>query len=107
MDNQDFSGLIAIENAENLRYEVDGNVLNVYPSNRIVGEVLVTVFTGIKNTEGFSLKNDFSELISFEQLKPEIRLISKGVILPNAQTTPIYFDAVNLDKVDVRVIKIF
>lgn len=107
MENQNFAGLIAIENAENLRYEVDGNVLNIYPSNRIVGEVLVTVFTGIKNTEGFSLKNDFSELISFEQLKPEIRLISKGVILPNAQTTPIYFEAVNLAKVDVRVIKIF
>lgn len=107
MENQDFSGLIAIENAEKLRYEVDGNVLNVYPESRIVGQVAVTVFTGIKNTEGFPLKKDFSEHISFEQLKPEIRMISKGVILPNAQATPIHFEAVNLSKVDIRIIKIY
>ncbi|MGO3182764.1 MAG: alpha-2-macroglobulin family protein [Aequorivita sp.] len=106
-ENQDFSGLVTIEKAQNLRYEVDGNVLNVYPPNRIVGDVKVTVFTGIKNTEGIGLKNEFSELVSFEQLKPAVRMISKGVILPNSESTPVYFEAVNLSKVDVRVIKIY
>src|SRR5690606_2522900 len=46
MENQDFAGLVTIENTNNLRYEVNGNVLNVYPPNRIVGDVKVTVFTG-------------------------------------------------------------
>src|SRR5690554_2298876 len=107
MVNQDFSGLVNIENSENLRYEVDGNVLNVYPPNRVIGNVKVTVFNGIKNTEGYKLKKDFSELVSFEQLKPAIRMISNGVILPNSTSTPVYFEAVNLSKVDVRVIKIY
>lgn len=107
LENQDFSGLVTIENTTNLRYEVDGNVLNVYPPNRVVGDVKVTVFTGIKNTEGFGLKKEFSELVSFEQLKPAVRMISKGVILPNSASTPVYFEAVNLAKVDVRVIKIY
>ena len=106
-ENQNFTGLVSIESAENLHFEVDGNVLRVYPSSRIVGNVRVTLFNGIKNTEGFNLKNEFSELISFEQLKPEVRLLSKGVILPNASSTPLYFEAVNLTAVDVRVIKIF
>src|SRR5690606_5012025 len=35
------------------------------------------------------------------------RMISKGVILPNSVSTPVYFEAVNLSKVDVRVIKIY
>ena len=107
MENQDFAGLVTIENTNDLRYEVNGNVLNVYPPNRVVGDVKVTVFTGIKNSEGFGLKKDFSELVSFEQLKPAVRMISKGVILPNSASTPVYFEAVNLSKVDVRVIKIY
>ena len=106
-ENQNFSGLVTIENSENLRFEVDGNVLNVYPSNRIVGNVQVTVFDGIKNAENYGLKKEFSELISFEQLKPAVRLISKGVILPNSASTPIFFEAVNLKMVDVRVIKVY
>ncbi len=107
LENQDFAGLVAIENTTDLRYEVNGNVLNVYPPNRVVGNVKVTVFTGIKNTEGFGLRKEFSELVSFEQLKPAVRMISKGVILPNSASTPVYFEAVNLSKVDVRVIKIY
>ena len=107
MVNQDFAGLVTIENTQNLRYEVDGNVLNVYPPNRVVGNVKVNVFRGIKNTEGISLKKEFSEFISFEAIKPAIRMISNGVILPNSASTPVYFEAVNLSKVDVRVIKIY
>tara|TARA_R110002072_G_scaffold7503_2_gene40297 strand:+ start:11989 stop:17583 length:5595 start_codon:yes stop_codon:yes gene_type:complete len=104
---QDFAGLITIERAKNLRFEVDGNVLIVYPNDRITGDVRVTLFNGIKNTENFGLKKEFSELISFEKLKPAVRLLSKGVILPNAQSTPLYFETVNLKAVDVRIIQIF
>ncbi|WP_347373547.1 MG2 domain-containing protein [Aequorivita sp. Q41] len=106
-ENQDFAGLVTIEKTNNLRYEVQGNVLNVYPPNRIVGNVKVTVFTGIKNDTGFKLKNEFSELVSFEQLKPAVRMVSKGVILPNSASSPVYFEAVNLSKVDVRIVKIY
>ena len=106
-ENQNFAGLVTIENTENLRFEVNGNMLHVYPDTRITGNVKVTVFNGIQNTEGFKLKKEFSEYISFEQLKPSIRLLSQGVILPSAKNTPLYFEAVNLSAVDVRIIKIF
>ncbi|WP_228236145.1 alpha-2-macroglobulin family protein [Allomuricauda sp. M10] len=105
--NQNLNGLVTIENAESLRYEINGNLLRVYPSNRILGEVRVNAFEGIKSEYGFTLKNTFSELVSFEQLKPAVRLISKGTILPNAASTPIYFETVNLSAVEVRVIQVF
>ncbi|MDC6365671.1 MULTISPECIES: alpha-2-macroglobulin family protein [Flavobacteriaceae] len=105
--NQNLNGLVTIENANSLRYEIDGNVLRVYPSNRILGEVRVNIHEGIKSEYGFTLKNMFSELVSFEQLKPNVRLISKGTILPNASSTPIYFETVNLSAVEVRVIQVF
>ncbi len=105
--DQNLNGLITIENAESLRYEINGNVLSVYPSNRILGEVRINAFQGIKSEYGFTLKNDFSELVSFEQLKPAVRLISKGTILPKANATPIYFETVNLSAVEVRVIQVY
>lgn len=106
-ENQDFAGLVIIENVQDLRFEVDGNVLIVYPTARLMGTSRVTLFNGIKNSDGFGLKKEFSELISFEQLKPAVRLLSSGVILPNAASTPLYFEAVNLSSVDIRIIRIF
>lgn len=106
-ESQNFEGLVSIENQNKLRFEVNGNVLHVYPSNRITGAVKVDIFKGIKNSYGFNLKKNFSETVSFQQIKPAVRLVSKGVILPNSQQTPIYFESVNLSAVDVRVIKIY
>ncbi|PVW15259.1 alpha-2-macroglobulin family protein [Marixanthomonas spongiae] len=106
-ENQDFAGLVTIDSIQNLSYEVNGNVLNIYPSTRITGDARVTVFNGIKNIENFGLKKEFSELVSFEELKPAVRLISKGTVLPNATSTPFYFETVNLSAIDVRIIKIY
>lgn len=104
---QNFDGLVTIQNAKNPSFVVDGNVLNVYPDTKLVGNLQVDVFQGITNTDGFKLKNHFSEIISFEALKPQVRLVSNGTILPNSQELKFNFEAVNLSAVDVRIIKIF
>lgn len=107
VENQNFNGLVSIQDKNNLRFEVDGNVLSVYPEDRITGNALVEIFEGISSVYGYKLKKSFSELISFEQLKPAIRAVSKGAILPSSANTPFYFEAVNLNAVEVRIIKIF
>ncbi|MFK7782183.1 alpha-2-macroglobulin family protein [Psychroserpens sp.] len=104
---QNFDGLVTIENAKTPKFSVDGNVLKVYPESKLVGEIQVDVFQGISNTEGYKLKKPFSEVISFEELKPMVRSISNGTILPNSNDLKFNFEAVNLSAVDVRVIKIF
>lgn len=107
IEQQNFEGLVRIQERENLRFEVDGSVLLVYPEARITGEVLVEIFEGIASQYGAKLKKSYSELIAFEQIKPGLRAVSKGVILPSSATTPYYFEAVNLSAVEVRIIKIF
>lgn len=104
---QNFDGLITIQNSKNPKYSVDGNILKAYPSTKINGNVQVDIFQGITNTYGYKLKQPFSELISFEEVKPEIRLVNSGVILPNSEQLKFNFEAVNLKAVDIRVIKIF
>lgn len=104
---QNFSGLVSIQNSTNPKYVVDGNVLKVYPDSNLSGEIQVDIFTGIKNTDGYKLKTAFSEHITFEETKPQIRLIGNGSILPNSKDLRFNFEAVNLSAVDVNVIKIF
>ena len=104
---QNFDGLVTIQNVKNPKYVVEGNILKVYPDTKLVGNIQVDVFQGIKNTETYKLKTAFSETIAFEELKPEVRLISNGTILPNSTQLKFNFEAVNLSAVDVRVIKIF
>ena len=104
---QNFDGLVTVQNIKNPKYIVDGHVLKVYPDAKLVGNIQVDVFEGIKNTEGHKLKTPFSETIVFESLKPQVRLISNGTILPNSEQLKFNFEAVNLSAVDVRIIKIF
>ena len=44
---QNFAGLVTIQNVKNPKYIVDGNVLKVYPDSKLVGDIKVDVFTGI------------------------------------------------------------
>ena len=104
---QNFNGLVSLEKSGKLKYVVVGNVLKVYPTNRIIGNVALEVFKGIKSSDGIKLVKKYSETIAFEQLKPQIRLVNSGVILPNSSDLKFNFEAVNLKKVDVRVIKIY
>ncbi len=104
---QNFAGLVTIQNNQNLNFIVDGNTLKVYPKNRIIGNVQVNIHKGIKNSDGVKINKPYNETVTFEQLKPEIKLLSNGVILPTSENLRINFEAVNLKKVDVRIIKIF
>ncbi|WP_299550758.1 MG2 domain-containing protein [Seonamhaeicola sp.] len=104
---QNFDGLVSLQKVKSPKYIVEGHVLKVYPDSKLVGNIQVDVFQGIKNTEGFKLKKPYSETIAFEALKPQVRLINNGSILPNSQELKFNFEAVNLSAVDVRIIKIF
>ncbi len=104
---QNFDGLVTIQNSKNPKFIIDGNVLKAYPESKISGNVQVDIFQGIKNTEGYKLKIPFSETIAFEDVKPQVKLVNSGVILPNSQELKFNFEAVNLSAVDVRIIKIF
>lgn len=126
---QDFSGLVAITNRDNLKFVTQGNLLKVFFNNnglakattseddedyydndaaaKIEGEVRVDVFTGIESSYGMKLEQNYSKMVTFDQPKPEIRFIKNGVILPDSQNLKLNFESVNLKAVDVKVFKIF
>ena len=77
---QDLNGLVAVESANDLKFSTAGNLLKVYFSESLKGELLVEVFQGIQSEDGFKMKENFSQKISFEQIKPAIRFIKNGTI---------------------------
>lgn len=158
--DQDFKGLVAIENTNNLKFATMGNVLKVFFSNEAKnGEVdkgtttqtaavdtaavavaadsaavavdtvavapavehieeetpeqsfsgsrLIEVFQGIESEYGYKMKQNYSEKMLFEQIKPAVKLLKSGTILPSSNNLKINFQAANLNAVDVKVYKIY
>ncbi len=107
---QDLTGLIRIEGYDGkLRFVVDGNFVRVYPGSRVTGDHTLTVAAGVRSAAGQAMKDAFSTVLSFEDLKPAVRLVGRGAIIPqNANGGIIFpFEAVGLNAVDVEVFKIF
>jgi len=73
---QNFDGLVTIQNVKNPKYVVEGNILKVYPDTKLVGNIQVDVFQGIKNTETYKLKTAESGAIYRVELSFDRRYIS-------------------------------
>ena len=104
---QNFKGLVTLAGVSNPRYAVNGNTLKLYTSTELKGSAKLEVLQGIQSEDGHKLKNKFEQNIAFEQLKPEVRLLSNGTILPSSHNLKVNFEAVNLKTVDVAVYRIF
>jgi len=103
----DLEGLVYVKPATKLKIVREVNALKIFPETRINGDVTLFVTTGIKNSMGYALKEEFQKSYVFKSLKPAIELIGKGSILPGSAGMRFPFRAVNLSAVDVKVIRIF
>jgi uncharacterized protein YfaS (alpha-2-macroglobulin family) len=77
------------------------------PEPFITGELLLEVFEGIESQYGKKMDSNYTEKITFDQIKPSVRFIKNGTILPSSNNLKLNFEAVNLSAVDVKVYKIY
>ena len=106
--DQDLRGLVTIKgyNGE-LEYLTDGNQLRIYPKSQGAGEWTVKAAAGIKSAGNNKMKSPSEWKLYFEQAKPRVRLVGNGVVMPNSDGLMFPFEAINLNFVDVEVLKIF
>lgn len=108
LENQNLSGLVEIRGAEKVRTAISTNELRVYPPSRLIGsDYNLFISESVKNCEGYKMGEDQLLPINFEAIKPSVRLVGKGTILPSSNGMVVPFEAVNLKAVDVRIIKIY
>ncbi|MDY0779371.1 MG2 domain-containing protein [Tenacibaculum sp. IB213877] len=107
--SQDVKGLIQFVNSskKTFTYKINNNVLTLFPSTEFKNKVDIEIFKGIKNTEGYSLKENYARSLYFEELKPQVSFIKSGAILPNSKNLKINFNAANLRAVDATIYKIY
>lgn len=104
---QDLTGRVGITGAENVRVSVDGNKLLLYPDDRLSGDQQAFVGRSIKNVAGRELGKEVVVDLTFEELKPAVRMVGNGVILPSSDGLVMPFEAVNLSAVEVRIVRIY
>ncbi len=105
---QDFSGLVAIAGASGLRYAVSGNILKVFYEVNPGAETesRVEVFPGIQSAYRKKTASLFASVLDLGEIKPGVRWLKSGSIMPDSEQLRLSFEAVNLSAVDVVVYKI-
>lgn len=107
-EQQNLNGLISIKGQSNLKFIIKDNIVKVYAPKQIYDIQTVNVFQGIKNVLGYKLKEETNVEMAFEAIKPEIKIVGNGTILPSSDKGLIFpFEAVSLKAVDVTIIKIY
>ncbi len=105
--NQDLTGLITVSGKEEPAFSISGSEVKVYVSNELDGNYTVSVNPGIQNLWQQKLEQSFSANIYFENRLPSVRINGHGVILPNSGKLVLPFEAINLNAVDVSILKIY
>jgi len=90
-----------------LRFVVEKNKIKIYPTSRTVGSYLLKIDKNLLSAKGKKLTEDISEEIVFEEIKPTVKFLGNGVILPSDNKMTIPFLAINYQEVSVFVTRIF
>ncbi len=104
---QSLDGLITLSNSSSLRFKVELNNVFIYPLSKMTGTQTLTIHEGLRNTKGGKLISEVSEDVVFESVKPAVRFVGKGSILPNSNGLIVPFQAVSIKSVTVKIIKIY
>jgi len=105
--NQNLKGLIQIDDLD-LRFVISGNVVEVFPRTRTFGELELKINPGIRNAANRKIKKASTFSVHFEDLKPQVRLVGNGSIIPRQSgTLPFAFETVNLKSIELKVLRIY
>lgn len=104
--SKDLNGLLILNNNTIKKYIIESNTIKIYPNSRLTANATLSV-SGVENYKGEELEQ-FTVSLSFELPNPSVRLVGKGVIVPNTNGAILFpFEAIGLKAVEVRVTKIF
>ena len=105
---QNIDGLISMEDyGGKLKLSIIGNQIKVMPESKVKGSKKIKVSKSIASIFGNALKENVVVSVTFEEAKPLVKLLGKGVIVPDANKVIVPFEAIGLDAVDVEIFKIY
>lgn len=106
-ESQSLQGLIDLSTNKDVKYIVANNHVLIYPTLTENITQLLTINQGIKDTKGQDILKKSEHSIVFKEIKPSVRFVGNGTILPSTNSLTIPFETVNLKAVDVKIIRIY
>lgn len=105
--DQNLDGLFRVGRLNNLRYAVDDNILWIYLPETQEGKMKLTLEPTIRNCNQVPLGKLFEQDVILENNKPNVRFTGDGVIMPGTNKMLLPFETVNLNAIDIRVVRVF
>jgi len=104
---QNLKGLITLPEVSSFVFQVKDNRVNVFfeKSNHTI--VTVNIDKAVKNSEGRGLKAGATFSLEVKSSKPKIEFSGNGLILPDSKNLILPFQTVNLNAVDLRIIRVY
>jgi len=103
---QPMRGLVQLTKTKH-KIRFDGNTINIYPNKNLSGSFSVRINKGIKSKTGKVLSKDIQKEVVFDDIKPQVRFVGKGSILPENSLLEIPFEAVGVNAVEVTAFEIY
>ncbi len=104
---QELTGLITLGDERDITYSINGSEVKLYTGDKLDGNYSVNINPGIKSTFGKTLDKGYAANVFFENRMPSVKIQGRGNILPNSGQLVLPFEAVNLNAVDISIIKIY
>ncbi len=103
---QNLKGLVTL-GKNKFKTQIVGNIIKLFPNKDLTRRVKVTVSEGVKGENGQVLRESFEQDVKFDSIKPQVRFVGKGSILPENATLEVPFEAVAANAVDVTAFEIY
>ncbi|MGN0191735.1 MAG: alpha-2-macroglobulin family protein, partial [Candidatus Cryptobacteroides sp.] len=102
----DLDGYFSISDGRNCSAVADGNIvkLSYVPGDE---DFTLTVDAALKDCQGRRLGTSWSADFRQDELKPAVKLLFEGTVLPDDSNLKLPFKSVNLNAVDVKVVQIY
>ncbi|MDR0667274.1 MAG: hypothetical protein LBF90_01485 [Prevotellaceae bacterium] len=104
---QKFASYVQAGSLSSLRFMASSNKLEIQLPHKPSSPIMLTIREGLRAKSGAKLADDYRKELVFEALKPLVRAVGKGVIMPNSSGLTLPFQAASLRAVDVLVYRTY
>lgn len=105
--NQNLRGLVSFADKTNVKTEVDGSTLKIFPSTDEPGELELTLNRAIKSAKRRSLGEDYHQSLVIKMVMPQVNFVGQTSILPPGAQISVPFEAAGVDSVQIVAFKVF
>ena len=111
-EDQNLMGYVTVP--RNLAYKADikGNRIDFYfDKSKLysyqLDDLTIGIGSGIRAANGMLLQEEAEYELNLTEVLPKVRWTDDGVIIPNVDETTIYFDAICINAVTLRIVRIY